>query len=85
MAEPSPEPHLFVILGATGDLTKRKLQPALFHLRSRGEPDKHNTVIVGAAQPEMSHEAFRLWAYESLNKSVAHTPELRRWCDETIY
>ena len=57
MAEPSVEPHLFVILGATGDLTKRKLLPALFHLRSRGEPDKHTTVILGAAQPEMSDEA----------------------------
>ena len=85
MAEPSVEPHLFVILGATGDLTKRKLLPALFHLRSRGEPDKHTTVILGAAQPEMSDEAFRLWAYESLNKSVAHAPDLRRWCDDSLH
>ena len=85
MAEPSLEPHLFVILGATGDLTRRKLLPALFHLRGYGELEKQNTVIVGAAQPEMSDEAFRLWAYESLNKSVAHVPDLRRWCDEYLH
>jgi glucose-6-phosphate 1-dehydrogenase len=85
MAEPSVEPHLFVIVGATGDLTKRKLLPALFHLRSYGELEKQNTVIVGAAQPEMSDEAFRLWAYESLNKSVTHASDLRRWCDEYLH
>ena len=86
MAEPSLEPHLFVILGATGDLTRRKLLPALFHLRGYGELEKQNTVIVGAAQPEMSEEAFRLWAYEGLNKSEArNAPDLRRWCDEYLH
>ncbi len=29
------QPHLFVILGASGDLTSRKLVPALFHLMER--------------------------------------------------
>lgn len=86
MAEPAVEPHLFVILGATGDLTRRKLLPALFHLRTFGELEKRNTLIVGAAQPEMSEEAFRLWAYEGLNKSVArNAPDLRRWCEEYLY
>ncbi|HSA64710.1 MAG TPA: glucose-6-phosphate dehydrogenase [Nitrospira sp.] len=86
MAEPSVEPHLFVIVGATGDLTKRKLLPALFHLRTYGELEKQNTLIVGAAQPEMSEEAFRLWAYEGLNKSVGrNAPDLRRWCEESLY
>ena len=86
MVEPSLEPHLFVILGATGDLTRRKLLPALFHLRGYGELEKQNTVIVGAAQPEMSEEAFRLWAYEGLNKSEArNAPDLRRWCDEYLH
>jgi glucose-6-phosphate 1-dehydrogenase len=85
MAE-SVEPQLFIILGGTGDLTKRKLLPALFHLRSYGELEKQNTLIVGAAQPEMSGEAYRLWAYESLNKSVArNAPDLRRWCDESLH
>jgi len=85
MAE-SVEPHLFVILGATGDLTRRKLLPALFHLRTYGELEKQNTLILGAAQPEMSEEAFRLWAFESLNKSVArNAPDLRRWCDEYLH
>ena len=40
------EPHLFIILGATGDLTRRKLLPALFHLRTYGELEKQNTLVV---------------------------------------
>ncbi|HKT36297.1 MAG TPA: glucose-6-phosphate dehydrogenase [Nitrospira sp.] len=86
MAEPTVEPHIFVILGATGDLTRRKLLPALFHLRASGEMEKRHTLIVGAAQPEMTDEAFRLWAYETLSKSVGrNAPDLRRWCEENLH
>lgn len=86
MSDQAVEPHLFIILGATGDLTRRKLLPALFHLRTYGELEKHNTLIVGAAQPEMSEEAFRLWAYEGLNKSGArNAPDLRKWCEEYLH
>jgi len=31
-----PEPCIFVVFGASGDLTKRKLLPELFHLRQAG-------------------------------------------------
>ena len=85
MADKQVEPHLFVILGATGDLTRRKLLPALFHLRMFGELEKQNTLVVGAALPEMSEEAFRLWAYEGIRRSGSHGgQELRSWCDEHL-
>ena len=35
-AERIPEPAVVVIFGASGDLTKRKLLPALFHLEQSG-------------------------------------------------
>ena len=31
-----PEPVIMVIFGASGDLTKRKLLPALYHLEQNG-------------------------------------------------
>ena len=34
--ERTPEPSVVVIFGASGDLTKRKLLPALFHLEQAG-------------------------------------------------
>jgi glucose-6-phosphate 1-dehydrogenase len=62
--EPAPseteklEPCALVIFGATGDLTKRKLIPALYSLsiENRLPP---GMVVVGAARSEMSHEEFR--------------------------
>ncbi len=86
MQEQVVEPHLFVILGATGDLTHRKLLPALFHLRHYGELEKENTLIVGAALPDMSEDAFRSKAYEELRKAGdGHSAELRTWCNDHLY
>ena len=86
MMQETVEPHLFIILGATGDLTRRKLLPALFHLRTYGELEKQNTLIVGAALPAMSADAFRLWAYEGLcNSGARHAPDLRQWCEHHLY
>ncbi len=85
MQEKIVEPHLFIILGATGDLTRRKLLPALFHLRTSGELEKQNTLIVGVALPELSTDAFRLWAYEGLrNSGVLNAPDLRQWCEDHL-
>jgi glucose-6-phosphate 1-dehydrogenase len=35
-AERTPDPCIVVIFGASGDLTKRKLLPALYHLEQSG-------------------------------------------------
>ena len=47
-----------VILGASGDLAKRKLVPALLRLCQRGEIDM-STVIVGSGRSAFSDEEFR--------------------------
>ena len=50
-----PEPGILVIFGASGDLTKRKLLPALFHLEQAGLlPD--NFSIVGVARRPLGGE-----------------------------
>ena len=47
--ERTPEPTVVVIFGASGDLTKRKLLPALFHLEQAGLlPDQF--AVVGVAR-----------------------------------
>jgi glucose-6-phosphate 1-dehydrogenase len=52
------EPCTIVILGATGDLTARKLLPALFSLFiNDGLPDPF--VIVGCGRTDLSNDAFR--------------------------
>jgi glucose-6-phosphate 1-dehydrogenase len=50
-----PEPGIVVIFGASGDLTKRKLLPALFHLQQAGLlPEAF--AIVGVARRNLENE-----------------------------
>ena len=50
-----PNPAIMVIFGASGDLTKRKLLPALFHLEQIGLLPK-NFAIVGVARRPLGNE-----------------------------
>ncbi len=53
-----PEPQIMVIFGASGDLTQRKLVPAIYKLkRERRLPAE--LTIVGVARREWSHDFFR--------------------------
>src|SRR6266511_122422 len=62
-----PEPCELVIFGASGDLTQRKLMPALYALAVRRLlPDRF--AVVGAARSEESDEEFR----ERIKDAVQH-------------
>src|SRR4051812_33019354 len=54
---PHAEPCVVVIFGATGDLTKRKLMPALFSLMGQGCLEKVH--ILGVGRNPMSEDEFR--------------------------
>jgi glucose-6-phosphate 1-dehydrogenase len=54
-AERIPEPGIMVIFGASGDLTKRKLLPALFHLR-QNDLLPQQFAIVGVARRPLGGE-----------------------------
>ena len=54
----TPEPLIMVIFGASGDLTQRKLVPAIYHLKREGRLPPELT-IVGVARREWSHDYFR--------------------------
>ncbi len=52
------DPHIFVIFGASGDLTQRKLVPALFELHCGGYlPEQFG--LLGVSRSTYSDEAFR--------------------------
>lgn len=55
---PTPDPLTLAIFGATGDLTKRKLVPALYALASDGLLPTDFTIL-GTGRTEMSTEEFR--------------------------
>src|SRR5262249_12736524 len=54
----TPEPAAVVIFGASGDLTTRKLMPALYNL-SLHQMLPPETAIVGVARSEMDDDEFR--------------------------
>ena len=59
-------PQVVVLIGATGDLARRKLLPGLFHLISEGFiPDCR---IIGMSLDEMDAEAFRSFARAALDE-----------------
>lgn len=53
-----PEPQILVIFGASGDLTQRKLVPALYQMMLEHKLPPELT-IVGVARRDWSHEYFR--------------------------
>jgi glucose-6-phosphate 1-dehydrogenase len=67
------EPASLVIFGASGDLTARKLLPALFNLAQQGRlPDTFN--IVGFARRPWSQEEFRARMYDGIRQFGAGLP-----------
>ncbi len=54
----TPEPAIMVIFGASGDLTQRKLMPALYNLTREGLLPAQ-FAVVGVARTEMDDAAFR--------------------------
>jgi glucose-6-phosphate 1-dehydrogenase len=71
-----PENHILVIFGASGDLTKRKLIPALFDLYKQDLlPEKF--AVLGASRTELSDEDFRKKADEYLT-SDKETPDFKK-------
>ncbi len=72
--ERAADPCVFVIFGATGDLTRRKLVPALFSLFLQGLLPT-SSAIVGFARRPWSDEQFR----EEMRRGLqAHAPSLAR-------
>jgi len=62
-----PEPCAIVLFGATGDLTHRKLVPALYHLDQGGHLPGE-CAIVGFARRDWTDQQFR----DELKKSLAN-------------
>jgi glucose-6-phosphate 1-dehydrogenase len=80
------DPCVMVIFGATGDLTKRKLFPALYYLAKDGFlPD--NFAIIGVGRQELSGEKFTKQILADLKSFVGKEidKKLVKWFEERTY
>ncbi len=78
------DPYLFIIFGASGDLTSRKLVPALYHLmRQYGE--LRCCHLLGVARSPLSDADFQREIREALAGAGFADDELAAWCDANIH
>lgn len=75
-----------VIFGATGDLTKRKLFPALYNL-AKDDFLPHTFAIIGVGRQEMTSEEFRSQMAGHLREFIPNGPDEKivEWFEERIY
>ncbi|MDH3735368.1 MAG: glucose-6-phosphate dehydrogenase [Gemmatimonadota bacterium] len=79
------EPHLFVVLGGTGDLARRKLVPALRRLASLGVLGSRRAILAVARDADLDDLGFREWVREALRESGAPEEEIDRLGDARLF
>ncbi|MBK6749596.1 MAG: glucose-6-phosphate dehydrogenase [Acidobacteria bacterium] len=82
----SADPCVMVIFGATGDLTKRKLLPALYNL-AKEDFLPHTFAIIGVGRQEITTEDFRAQVLANYHEFLPHPPDakLLKWFEERVY
>ena len=84
MNAPPPDRHLFVVVGATGDLMDRKVLPALWEIHRRHEVAE-GSAILGASRRPLSDSEFQETAVRAL---LAHgagpEDEVRSWAQSVL-
>ncbi|MBS0444999.1 MAG: glucose-6-phosphate dehydrogenase [Proteobacteria bacterium] len=70
-------PQVVVLVGATGDLSKRKLLPGLFHLASAGFIP--GCRIIGVSLDDMDASGFRAFARAALDEFASRRVDVAAW------
>ncbi|HVR32197.1 MAG TPA: glucose-6-phosphate dehydrogenase [Acidimicrobiia bacterium] len=77
------EPHLFVLFGATGDLARRMLVPAIYRLlEARDFADRMH--LLGAATSELDDAEFREIVAAALVEAGWTESDAERWCADCV-
>jgi len=74
-----PEPFFLVIFGASGDLTRRKLIPAVYNLYQQGLLPE-DFFVIAFARRDNSDENFRLQMHQAVQQfSTVASDDLKSW------
>ena len=83
MRHKATEPAQFVIFGATGDLARRKLLPALCRLADAGQLHP-GTIIVGVARQPLSDTEYRSVARDALGKAGLAAEKITQFVEDRL-
>ncbi|MCH9698144.1 MAG: glucose-6-phosphate dehydrogenase, partial [Gammaproteobacteria bacterium] len=75
-----PQPCILVIFGGGGDLTRRKLLPALYNQALEGDLPA-NFAVIGLALEDMDDVAYRDFAREGIQKYSRQPLDKAYWTD----
>jgi glucose-6-phosphate 1-dehydrogenase len=75
---PTPRPQILVVFGASGDLTRRKVLPALYNL-AREQHLPARFAVVGYARSDWGDEAFRAHARRAVEEFSRTPIDERLW------
>jgi glucose-6-phosphate 1-dehydrogenase len=85
-APTAPSPPLFVVFGATGDLMRRMLLPALYGLSADGHLPPESVVLGVARSKEFDNTSYRKWASDGLKQfSPFHPDAIDPWCQQLLH
>ena len=78
------DPHLFVIFGASGDLTRRKLIPSIFRVITEdGAAAAHN--LLGVSRRPWSDAEFREYTNRALLEAGYDGSLVEEWCRQRVF
>ena len=79
-------PCIMAIFGAAGDLTKRKLIPALYNLK-KGDLLSDNFAVIGVARAELNDEEFRHRLRDDIKDFATDQVDEKvwKWLEERLY
>ena len=86
MSNQKPDPSILVIFGASGDLTRRKLLPAIYNLAESGLLPE-SFAVLGIARPSIDQAAYRTQMRDQVKQAEGEPPEADKWrkIEERLY
>jgi glucose-6-phosphate 1-dehydrogenase len=85
-APQTTEPSIFVIFGATGDLAKRKILPAMYELHTHGLTDRGCVILGVSRDAAMDDAAFRAVVRDAIPKDAgAQAGDISAWVDANVF
>jgi glucose-6-phosphate 1-dehydrogenase len=79
VSDATPGRSLFVVFGASGDLSRRKILPALHQLHANGSTAAGCVVLGLSRKPEFDDAAFRTLANGAISETVAKPADVDAW------
>ena len=74
---------LFVLFGATGDLSRKKIFPALYHAFLDGESTV-SPYLLGVGRSDWTDKHFHEVVHESLVEAGIETSAAKEWCEQSV-